>query len=126
MEACLNRGVSDADHILVSGLELDCHIGVPEEERARSQRLTVSLRVYPDSSFASLDDEIERAVDYFVLTRRMQEVAAERSRKLVETLVEDLAAVVVREFPVRRVEVELRKYILSDAEFVGVRVVRER
>ncbi len=116
----------EGDHIRISGLELRSHIGVPDEERAAAQRLTVSMRVYPRSGFAGLGDEIDRAVDYFVLTRRIQAVAAERPRKLVETLVEEIASVVLDEFPVSRVEVELRKYILTDAEFVGVQITRER
>jgi dihydroneopterin aldolase len=121
----LDGGVSDPDQILVSNLQVSCLIGVPEEERAVPQRLLVSLRVYPHRNFTGLEDEIGNTVDYYVLTRRIQGLAGERPRKLIETLAEEIATTVLREFAVQRVEVELRKFILPDADFVAVCIMRE-
>lgn len=121
----MDGGVSDPDQILVSNLQVSCLIGVPEEERGAPQKLLVSLRVYPRRGFAGLEDEIGNTVDYYVLTRRIQGLAGERPRKLIETLADEMAATVLGEFAVQRVEVELRKFILPDAEFVAVRIVRE-
>ena len=104
---------------------MSAHIGVPSEERAEPQRLTVGLRIEPTRGFTGLGDELENTVDYFALTRRLKRLASERPRKLIETLVEEIAECVLREFAVRRVEVELRKFILPDTEYVAVRVVRE-
>jgi dihydroneopterin aldolase len=112
------------DQIVVSQLELSSNVGVPEAERAEAQRLTVSLRLTPKRGFSELADEITNTVDYFVLTRRVRQVAAERPRKLIETLVTEIADCVLREFAVRHVEVELRKYILPDTEYVAVKVSR--
>ena len=112
------------DQILVSNLELSAHVGVPEEERAEAQRLTVSLVITPENGFGGLDDELKRTVDYFALTRRVRRLAMERPRRLIETLVEEIASCVLAEFAVREVEVELRKYILPDTDFVAVRLRR--
>ena len=112
------------DQIVVSQLELSAHIGVPDEERAEVQRLTVSLVLVPKRGFTGLGDEIANTVDYFGLTRRVRQLAAERPRKLIETLVEEIAECVLGEFAVRSVEVELRKYILADTEYVAVRISR--
>lgn len=112
------------DRIIVSDLELNAHVGVPDFERSKSQRLTLNLVLIPKRSFGGLDDAIENTVDYFVLTRRIQSIAAERPRKLIETLVEEIAFCVLREFAVEEVDAELRKYILPDTEFVAVRINR--
>lgn len=112
------------DSIIVSGLELSCFIGVPDSERAEIQRLTLELCLVPVNGFQNLDDDLARTVDYFALTRRLKHLAMERPRKLVETLAEEVCACVLSEFPVRRVRVELRKYILADTEFVAVRMER--
>ncbi|MEY2597920.1 MAG: hypothetical protein RLZZ142_179 [Verrucomicrobiota bacterium] len=113
-----------ADQIVVSGLELSCRIGVPEEERAIPQRLTLSLGLTPRRGFDGLGDDLVNTVDYFALTRRLRALAAERPRRLIETLGVELAECVLGEFPVARVELELRKYILPDTEYVAVRVSR--
>jgi FolB domain-containing protein len=115
---------SDAIHICK--LELSAHIGVPDEERKRAQRLTVDLRLVPVRDFRNLADDLANTVDYFSLTRRMQSLANERPRKLIETLAQEIAACCLEEFAVREVEVELYKYILPDTAHVSVKVSRRR
>ncbi|RFC45220.1 MAG: phosphoglycolate phosphatase/dihydroneopterin aldolase [Verrucomicrobia bacterium] len=116
------REASDA--IVVSNLELSAHVGVPDFEREHPQRLTLNLTVFPKRGFHNLGDDLNHTVDYFALTRRIRKLAAERPRKLIETLVEEIAECILGEFAVAAVEVELRKYILPDTEFVAVRVMR--
>ncbi|MEI6712743.1 MAG: dihydroneopterin aldolase [Verrucomicrobiota bacterium] len=114
----------DRDQIEVCRLELLSCVGVPDEERAEAQRLTVDLRLFPVRDFTALGDDIVNTVDYFALTRRVRRLASDRPRKLIETLANDIAECVLSEFAVARVEVELRKYILADTEYVAVRVSR--
>lgn len=113
-----------ADEIHIEGLELSVHIGVPDEERAHPQRLTVNLTLEPRRAFRGLGDAIENTVDYFKLAKAVQALARERPRRLIETLAEEIAALVLERFAVRTVEVELRKYILPDTEYVAVRLSR--
>lgn len=114
-----------ADVIIVSALELSAHIGVPEDERVEAQRLTANLTLVPKRDFRALGDALENTVDYFALTRRLRRLAGERPRKLIETLAEEMATCVLREFDVAEVELEVRKYILPDTGFVAVRVIRQ-
>ena len=114
------------DQIVVQALELTTHIGVPDEERVAPQRLTLNLTLEPARDFRNLKDDITQTVDYYAVSKALQARARERPRKLIETLAEEIAAFVLKQFPVRAVELELRKYILPDTAFVAVRVRRER
>jgi dihydroneopterin aldolase len=114
------------DQIRLEALELSCHIGVPEEERATPQRLTINLLLEPLRGFNDLEDRIENTVDYFALAKAVQAEARSRSRHLIETLAEDIAHCILGGFAVRTVELELRKYILPDTAFVAVQVRRQR
>jgi dihydroneopterin aldolase len=116
----------NGDWIEIRGLEVNAHIGVPEAERAEPQRLLVDLRLRPPRDFSRLPDSIVATVDYFVVTQRVVALAAERPRQLIETLADDIATAVLREFAVRRVEVTVRKFILPNTEFVAVHCARER
>lgn len=118
--------LSQVNTIHIERLELETVIGVPEAERGSSQRLTVSLALTPWSRFEEMRDEIERTIDYAAVCARAQAVARERPRKLIETLAADLAAMVLAEFPCQRVELELRKFILPQTEYVAVRLMRQR
>ncbi len=114
------------DTILVEALELSSFIGVPDEERAAAQRLTVSLVLEPMRDFRALEDRIENTVDYFALSEFVKALSLARPRRLIETLAEEIAGELLTRFPLRSVEVELRKFILSDTQFVAIRLRREQ
>jgi 7,8-dihydroneopterin aldolase/epimerase/oxygenase len=116
----------DGDVIRIEQLEVLGHIGVPEDERASAQRLTFSLALFPLRSLTDLNDEIGRAVNYAAVCDEVKKFVAQRRDKLIETLADALASRLLEAFEIRRVTVELRKYILPDVEFVSVTVTRER
>ncbi len=115
---------SHPDQILISQLALETFIGAFEEERAHSQVLRLSLVMEAVSDFRHLEDRLENTADYAAVAAAVKALALERPRLLVETLAEEIAEMVLARFAVRAVEVELRKYILPDAEFVAVRLWR--
>lgn len=116
----------DEDAIQIEQLELSVRIGVPEEERATAQRLTVSLTMVPLAGFQKLDDAIANAVDYARVCREVTAFVAQRSDRLIETLANALAAHLLRTFPLKRIRLELRKFVLPDVKHVAVIVTRER
>jgi dihydroneopterin aldolase len=111
--------VSADDRIEVLGLDVIAQIGVPDAERTAPQRLKIDLTLWPERNFNEMQDSIALTPDYLTATRRVQALAAERPRRLIETLADDAAAMLLREFPVRRVRVRVRKFILADAEHVA-------
>ena len=112
------------DQIHIEALEIQTRIGVGEPERTAPQRLTVTLTLEPAQSFAQLGDRIEEAVDYTAVCAAVEKVAAERPRRLLETLAEDIAARLLTQFPLRRLTVEARKFALPKTQFVAVRITR--
>ena len=114
------------DRILISRLELSTHVGATEAERSQPQRVLASIILEPTLGFAELRDRLARTVDYATVAQEVKAHAAMGERTLIETLAEEIAALVLRHFAVAAVEVELRKFVLPDAEFTGVRIRRER
>jgi FolB domain-containing protein len=114
------------DDIQIQALEVFGHIGVPEEERAKSQRLTFNLTLRPLRSLTELNDEIARAVNYAAVCDAVKKFVDARRDRLIETLANALALHLLETFEICRVTVELRKYILPEVEFVSVTVTRER
>ena len=116
------------DEIHVASLELRVHIGVTERERAEPQRLTVSLTMRLRDGFRALDDRIEGTINYSAVCAVVRELAAHgEPRHLLETLAEDIAAAILTGFPAcAEVDVELRKYVLPDTDYVAVRLTRRQ
>jgi dihydroneopterin aldolase len=113
------------ESIIVSGIELLARIGVPEAERALPQRLTVSLRMMPARGLAGIGDHLANTVDYAAACETARREAEAKPRRLIETLAEDIAAALMAGFPLRAVEVEVRKYILPGVDYAAVRIRRE-
>ncbi|PQJ27075.1 dihydroneopterin aldolase [Rubritalea profundi] len=114
------------DTILVKGLEVALHIGVPDEEREQPQILKLHLELVPENGFSGLNDDIEKTVNYYEVSLRVKELAAERPRKLIETLAEEISDMILREFAVVELVLEIEKFILPDTDFVGLRMSRSR
>ena len=114
------------DQIIISKLELHTSIGVTEEERAQPQRMLVTLILEPENGITGVHDQLNRTVDYNAAAQAVKVLASGGKRLLVETLAEEIATFLMRRFRLAAVEVELRKFVLPDTEFVGVRIRRER
>lgn len=112
------------DEIHITGLRLTTHIGVPDDERVVAQTLEADVTLCIAGRFESMNDDIAATIDYAAVAARLQALAAERPRKLVETLAAEMAACVIDEFQAAGVTIELRKRILPDTDHVAVRLVR--
>jgi len=114
------------DTIIVSGLEVHAHVGVPAVERVAPQRLTISLRLIPSRGLASLSDDIANTVDYATVCDSVRQEIERKPRHLIETLAEDIATLLLARFPLKTVEIEVRKYLLPAIDHAAVTIRRER
>jgi FolB domain-containing protein len=118
--------VENKDRIHIECLEIQAHIGVPDEERSAAQRLTFNLTLWPLREMQDTNDDISRTVNYASVCAETRKFVAASRSKLIETLANALAVHLLAIFEIRRITIELRKYILPDVEFVSVTVTRER
>ena len=114
------------DKIDIRGLKIRSRVGVPDEEREEAQDLSVDLVIRPAESLQQLADDIDRTIDYDQVAQAIRRMAAEGERHLIETLAEEMAEVVLGFAGVEEVEVEVRKYVLPDTDYVAVRMVCQK
>jgi dihydroneopterin aldolase len=112
------------DQIIINELEVFIRVGVPEVERAKSQRLLVTVEMDHDFTVAARNDCLRGTIDYHVVAARLAAFGRRRSWKLIETLAVDMAEMILREFKPKRVSLEIKKFILPKARHVSVRVTR--
>lgn len=114
------------DAIHIEQLEMFAHVGVPDHERDKPQRITVTITAWPKATLYGLGDDIGSTINYSAIARSVRNVVDERRDKLIETLAEKIAERLLRDLPIRRLRIELRKFVLPDARFVSVTMIRER
>jgi len=122
----LRRTESVSQRIIVRDMIIGCTIGFMPEERARRQRLRINLEIEVDGSPA-FSDEINDTLNYSGVVRRVRELCAACSHRLLETLADDLAAACFVHANVARTKVKIEKLDrYADVGSIGVEILRER
>lgn len=105
--------------ITIRRQQVQCHIGVTEEEQAAAQTLEISVSFpIPDCAQLAVKDDVSRSVNYYDVYQMINAVAVSRPRHLIETLASDVADRLLREYHLPSIDIEVRKYILPDTEAV--------
>src|SRR6266446_2317793 len=116
--------VSAEQQIHIEQLKASARVGAPRAERARRQRLVLNITIWPARDLRDIQDAIARTVDYSALSQEAKQFLSRHSPKLLETLANDLASHLLRKFRIRKVSIEIRKFVLKDAAYAAVIVTR--
>ena len=111
------------DCIHIEQLELFARVGVPTSERSEPQRVILNITLWP--RIAELHDDIANTVNYSAVAERVKEFIRRHDYNLIETLAEETAAHLLAQFNLRKVEVEVRKFVLPETDYVSVTAIRE-
>jgi 7,8-dihydroneopterin aldolase/epimerase/oxygenase len=112
------------DRITISDLEVYCRVGVSEDERSAPQRLLFTVDLFLDLGAAAATDDLRRTIDYYAVSRRLLDLGQAGEWRLIERLASDIAGLVLGEFAAERVRVEVKKFVLPEARWVAVELVR--
>lgn len=113
------------DIIFINDLRIDAVIGIYEWERKVKQTLSIDLELACDCARAAASDSVDDTVNYKQVSQRLQEFVGESEFKLVETLAERVAALILDEFSVRGLKLRVNKIgALRGAAGVGVIIER--
>lgn len=115
------------DIVFLRGLRVDTVIGVYEWERRIRQTLSLDIELGVDAAAAAAADDIDRAVDYYAVSKRVTSFVAESGFHLVETVAERVAALILAEFAVSWLRITVSKPgAIRDCQAVGVSIERSR
>ena len=112
------------DVIHICDLEVFYRVGVPDSERARAQPLQIDIRMEHDFGRAATSDDLRETINYFEVSQCVLKFGEDREWKLIEKLAVDLAGMILAEFGVAKVRVEVKKFIIRESKYVSVAVER--
>ncbi|MFG0334044.1 MAG: dihydroneopterin aldolase [Maioricimonas sp. JB049] len=115
------------DHVEINDLLLRTIIGINPEERVNRQDVVINIRMEADNRPAAASDDIEDAVNYRTISKRVIELVESSSFFLVERMAERIAAICLEDERVRRAHVKVEKPgAVRFARSVGVSIERSR
>jgi len=112
------------DKIIISDLEVFYQVGITEAERAKPQRLLVTVDIARDLKAAATSDNLAETVDYHLVCQRLLRFGEGCHWELIETVAADIAAMILEDFAAKQVTVEVKKFAIPQARYVSVRVTR--
>ena len=116
-----------ADQIQIQDLQLRTIIGINEEERRGRQDVVINIVLCADTRAAGASDDIDDAVNYRTITKRVIRLVEESQFCLVERLAAEIAALCLQDPRVESARVRVEKPgALRFARSVGVEIHRTR
>jgi dihydroneopterin aldolase len=120
-----NRPAMDA--IQIRDLRVETLIGIHKRERHVAQTVSIDLEIGLPGTAVFKSDKVADTIDYEQVALKIRALAADGHYRLVETLAERIARLLLEEFGAPWVKVSVAKIgILANAKFVGVTIERKR
>lgn len=115
------------DKIFLKDLRIEAVIGIFDWERCIKQTVSIDLEMAADIRTAAATDTIEDTLDYKAVAKRVISFVQHSEFRLIETLAEQVARIVVVEFGVPWTRVTLHKPgAVRGSRDVGIDIERSR
>ena len=115
------------DSIVIRDLRIEVRIGIHKREQHVAQIVSIDLDIGLPGEAVFESDRVADTIDYEQVALRIKALAGTGHFRLVETLAERIARLLLDEFGAPWVKVNAAKIgILPNAKFVGVSIERKR
>lgn len=118
------------DSINIKGLEVFAHHGVYREENVLGQKFVVDVSMQVSTQEAGRSDDIRKSVNYGSVCDGIQKVMKNRNYKLIETVAEEIADMILLTYDdVRVVNVTVKKPwapVMVHVDTVSVSISRKK
>lgn len=116
------------DRVHGIGFSYDCKIGFHEYERHIRQRIVIDFEADTDWREAARTDRARGIVDYYEANLKIAELIQGKEYRLIEAVAEEVAGLLIREFPIQRVRVRVTKapFDMPNVGSVAVECIRAR
>jgi 7,8-dihydroneopterin aldolase/epimerase/oxygenase len=115
------------DAIVIRELRVEALIGIHRRERHAPQMLSIDLEIGLPGVAVFASDKVGDTIDYEQVALRIRALASSGQFRLVETLGERIARLLLEDFGAPWAKVSVAKVgILGNARYVGVTLERSR
>lgn len=101
--------IMETDVIRLRNMLFHAYHGVWDEEREVGQRFQVDIEIYRDVSASGRTDLLRDTIDLYKVYDIIEKIVTGKQFKLVEALAETIARELLKQFPIPRLLVRVRK-----------------
>jgi dihydroneopterin aldolase len=113
------------DIVFIHALQIETVIGIYDWERKIRQKISLDIEMATDIAKAAKSDNIDDALSYKTVAKRLIDFVEESEFELVEALAEKICSIIMEEFEVPWVKLTLHKPgAVRGSKSVGVIIER--
>lgn len=115
------------DSLILKDCRFDCFIGVFPNERKTKQPILIDIELFLDIRKAARSDSMKDALDYRRVHTLVKKNVEESNYFLIEALAENVARMILKTFPVKRIILTVKKPKPMEkrrGKWVGVTITR--
>jgi len=112
------------DKIIITDLEVEARIGITEAERARVQRLLITVELERNLAVAGRADTETATTAYDRIADLIRQVVSERPRQLIEAVAESIAQAILSRRLANAVVIKVKKFSVPGTRHVSVEIRR--
>lgn len=114
------------DRLSLKGILCQCRIGVTEEERRDPQKIELDVDLWADLEEAGRSGDLGKTIDYRQVCDEARGLLESVSHHLIEAAAKAVIDRMLSRFPILKVRVRVRKFVLPKVEHVEVEMERGR
>ena len=115
------------DKVSIKGIKLNCNLGIDDLERSEKQIISIDVEMFLNVKKAAKLDDVKYTVNYSEVYKKVKSLAENNSFKLLETLAEKIAQLILKNFKVKKVTIIIRKTSIAKkykCEYSEVEITR--
>ena len=115
------------DKIFLKDLKIKTRIGIFDWEKQIDQIININIEVGTDIKKAAKTEDVIYSLDYKALSNKVKEYVANNHHDQIETLIENIAEMILLEFKVEYVTISISKPgAIRDSQDVGIIITRNK
>lgn len=115
-----------SDKVFIKNLILFCNVGVTEWERSKKQNVVFDIEICCNLKDAAATGELDKTINYFETKEKIVDAVTKSEFKLLETLAETVASIVLEDPNASTVTVAVKKEKYEKNPVMGIEISRER
>ena len=115
------------DKLNLAQCHFNCHIGITEEERVKTQPIIIDIELHLNTKTAGRSGELHDSLDYRLAHEAVKTLVEKKSFTLIEAMAEETAALLLRDFKIEKVQIRVQKIepmVKRGGAWVGVEITR--
>ncbi len=97
------------DKIILHDARFKVHIGITKNEQKNSQEISMDIELYTNIKNAAITDSITRTINYEEVHTLIKNYVETHKHKLIETIAENIATLLLQQFPCLQVRIIIKK-----------------